>query len=253
MTTIILLLSIASWQNWFLHQLDINTAFLHGDLEEEVYMKILPGLKVSNRNLVCKLKRSMYGLKQSSRQWNHKLTNTLISLGYCQSKSDYSLFTKKTDTFFTTILVYVDGLVLAGNNIIEINNIKIILDNTFSIKDLGNLKYFLGFEVARNFHGISLCQHKYSLDILQETCLLPAKLASTPMDPSHNLHCDKVIPLSTHTPFRSLIGKLIYLTHSRHGISFLFASPAKTHMHAPFRIIRYIKNAPALGIYLKHN
>lgn len=101
--------------------IDLNTAFLHGDLEEEVYMKILPGLKVCNRNLVCKLKRSMYGLKQSSRQWNHKLTNTLISLGYCQSKSDYSLLTKKTDTFFTTILVYVDGLVLGFTHMLPRN------------------------------------------------------------------------------------------------------------------------------------
>lgn len=76
-------------------------------------MKIPSGLKVSNKNLVCKFKRSIYGLKQASRQWNHKLTTTLLSLGYCQSKSDYSLFTKKTENFFINIFVYVDGLVLA--------------------------------------------------------------------------------------------------------------------------------------------
>nr|AAB36255.1 retrotransposon peptide {Ty1-copia retrotransposon element, clone Mel 22} [Vicia melanops, leaves, Peptide Transposon Partial, 75 aa] [Vicia melanops] len=75
------------------------------DLDEEVYMKVPPCLKVSNKNLVCKLNRSIYGLKQSNRQWNHKLTNTLLNLGFIQSKSDYSLFTKKSDSSFTVVLV----------------------------------------------------------------------------------------------------------------------------------------------------
>lgn len=118
------------------------------------------------------------------------------------------------------------------------------MDNTFTIKDLGDLKYFLGFESARNSHGISLCQFKYSLDLLQETHFLAAKPTSTPMDPSHNLHCDKVIPLSDPLPFRSLICKLIYLTHSLPDISFSvcrlsqhLAAPTETHMQAAFRIL----------------
>lgn len=166
MTTIRFLISTASCQNWFLHQLDINTTFFTWRLGRRSYIKIPSGLKVSNKNLVRKLKRSSYGLKQASRQWNHKLTNTLLSLRYYQPKSDYSLFTKKTENFFIDILVYVDGLVLAWNNILEIYNFKTVMDNTFTIKDLGDLKYFLGFEAARNSHGISLCQFKYSLNLL---------------------------------------------------------------------------------------
>lgn len=113
-------------------------------------MKIPIVLKVPNKNLVFKLKRCIYGLNQASRQWNHKLTSTLISLGYSQSKSDYSLFTKKTKSCFTTILVYVDDFVLACDSLLEINNIKKVLDTAFSIKDMGNLKYLLGLEVARS-------------------------------------------------------------------------------------------------------
>lgn len=116
MTTIRVLLSIAASQNWPLYQLDVNTAFLHGDLNEEVYMQPPPGLTLSAPNQVCKLQRSLYGLKQASRQWNTKLTETLVSSGYTQSKADYSLFTKKSIHGFTVILVYVDDLVLGGTD-----------------------------------------------------------------------------------------------------------------------------------------
>jgi hypothetical protein len=169
MTTVRAFMAIATVQNWPLFQLDVNTAFLHGDLHEEVYMQPPPGLHLDQPDLVCKLQRSLYGLKQTSRQWNAKLTETLIASNYVQSKADYSLFTKKTDAGFTAILVYVDDLVMGGTDISEINKLKALLDHKFSIKDLGSLKYFLGFEVARSDKGISLCQRKYTLDLLQDT------------------------------------------------------------------------------------
>jgi hypothetical protein len=96
MTTIRVFLSIAAIKNWELHQLDVNTAFLHGDLLEDVYMRVPPGLDVSDNPLVCKLQKSIYGLKQANGQWNIKLTTTLKNPGYVQSKSDYSFFTKCT-------------------------------------------------------------------------------------------------------------------------------------------------------------
>ncbi|GAU28114.1 hypothetical protein TSUD_295510 [Trifolium subterraneum] len=105
MTTIRVLLAITASQNWPLYQLNVNTAFLHGDSNEEVYTTPPSGLPLPSPNLVCKLQRSLYGLKQASRQWNTKLTDTLTSSGYIQSKSDYSLFTKQRSSGFTVILV----------------------------------------------------------------------------------------------------------------------------------------------------
>ncbi|CAJ2666297.1 unnamed protein product [Trifolium pratense] len=210
MTTVRTFMAIAASQNWPLFQLDVNTAFLHGDLNEEVYMKPPPGLPLAHPDLVCKLQRSLYGLKQASRQWNVKLTETLLSSGYIQSKADYSLFTKNTSTGFTAILVYVDDLVLGGTDIDEIHQLKALLDTKFSIKDLGSLKYFLGFEVARSKTGISLCQRKYTLDLLQDSGLLGTKPTPTPMQPHLQLQKSSGNAISDPTTYRRLIGRLLY-------------------------------------------
>ncbi|XP_058732675.1 uncharacterized mitochondrial protein AtMg00810-like [Vicia villosa] len=259
MTTIRLLLSIAATYNWHIHQLDINTAFLHGDLEEELYMKPPPGMKLS-ANLVCKLKKSIYGLKHASRQWNHKLTSSLTTLGFLQSKSDYSLFTKYTPTCFTVILVYIDDLIVAGTNLSDISHIKHTLDKQFSIKDMGVLKYFLGFEIAHSSQGITLCQRKYCLDLLQDTGLLASKPASTPIEPGLNLDDKDEALLPDPSLFRSIIGKLLYLTHSRPDIMFsvcrssqYLAKPTSTHLQAAHRIVRYLKNAPAKGLFFRRH
>lgn len=195
LTTIRLLLSIASCQNWHLHQLDVHNAFLHGHLEE-----------------ACKLLKSIYGLKQSNRQWFTSLSPSLISKGYSQSQSDNSLFTKRTNHSFTAILIYVDDLILTGNNITEIADIKEFLNCTFRIKDLGHLKYFLGLEIARNKTGIHLCQRKYALEILSDCVLIAAKPLSTPMAKGTKLTRDQETPLSDPENYRRLVGRLTYLT-----------------------------------------
>lgn len=163
MTTIRVFMTIAVAQHWPLFQLDVNTTFLHGDLLEEFYMQPPHGISFPHPNMVCKLQKLLDGLKQASRQWNTKLTETLLQLGYTQSKSDYFLYIKSNGLQFTVILLYVDGLVLGGTNVDEITNIKTLLHNKFSIKDLGVLKYFLSFEVSRSKEGITLCQRKYTL------------------------------------------------------------------------------------------
>jgi hypothetical protein len=112
-----LLLSLACSHNWFLFQLDVDNAFLHGDLQEEVYMKPPPRHILPQHNLVCKLQKSLYGLKQANRQWNSKLIDALLHIGFNQSFVDHSLFVKKTSTSFTTLLVYVDDIVLAGTDL----------------------------------------------------------------------------------------------------------------------------------------
>lgn len=255
MTTIRCLLAIAAARNWIIHQLDVNTAFLHGDLMEEVYMKPPEGLNFSHPNQVCKLQKSIYGLKQWSRQWNIKLTKALRRIGYTQSKADYTLFTKRDRSNFTAILVYVDDLVITGNNINEINKVKQYLHKKFNIKDLGDLKYFLGLEVARSKKGIFISQRKYAIDLLKDTGLLASKPSNIPMEPNLKLQKDPNNLYQDISAYRRLVGRLIYLCNTRPYLSYSVGQlshhldcPTKLHHHAAIKILRYIKKTPGEGL-----
>ncbi|GJS73922.1 ribonuclease H-like domain-containing protein [Tanacetum coccineum] len=129
---------------------DVHNAFLYGDLYEDVYITLPLGFGSNNGNQVCKLNKSLYGLKQAPRQWNAKLTTALVEHGFKQSKFDYSLYIKQTDKVFIVLHVYVDDIVITGNNQAEIDAFKIFLSSKYKIKDLGLFKYFLGIEVLKN-------------------------------------------------------------------------------------------------------
>jgi len=219
LTSVRFLLFVVVANNWFLRQLDMDNAFLHGDLHEEVYMKPPPSMLISDPSLVWKLQKSLYGLKQASRLWNQKLTSALLQLGYVQSTSDYSLFVKQTPSSFTTLLVYVDDVVLTGNSLVEINAVKQQLHDQLHIKDLGNLKFFLGFEVARSKTGLILNQRKYCLEILSEFGLTGCKPTNSPANASIRLNSDEGDLLEDVTSFRRLIRRL-YLTNTRPNIAF---------------------------------
>lgn len=178
--TVRLLLALAAQNNWLLHQCDVNNAFLHGYLEEEFYMKPPPRYNAAEGQ-VCKLKRSIYGLKQASRQWNKELTSKLEAAGFKQSHHDHCLFVRGSGTNLLILLVYVDDILLAGPSIAEITQIKAFLDKEFSIKDLGEAKFFLGLEIARSSKGMYVNQRKYALDLLHDAGLLGAKFNTTPM------------------------------------------------------------------------
>jgi len=255
-TTVRLVIALASINHWFLHQLDVNNAFLHGDLQEDVYMQLPPGLSTSKPNQVCKLSKSLYGLKQASRNWYEKSTTLLIYNGYKQAASDASLFIKSTAETFTALLVYVDDIILAGNSLSKFHIIKNVLHQAFKIKDLGTLKYFLGLEVAHSHSGISLCQRKYCLDLLNDSGLLGSKPVSTPSDPSVKLHNDASPLFTDISAYRRLIGRLIYLNTTRPDITFItqqlsqfLSKPTQTHYHAALRVLKYMKGSPGKGIF----
>ncbi|RVX15740.1 Retrovirus-related Pol polyprotein from transposon RE1 [Vitis vinifera] len=227
-----ILLSLAVNQDWCLQQLDIKNAFLNGDLEEEVYMEIPPGFEESMaKNQVCKLQKSLYGLKQSPRAWFDRFTKAVLKLGYKQGQADHTLFVKKSHAGKLAILiVYVDDIILSGNDMGELQNLKKYLSEEFEVKDLGNLKYFLGMEVARSRKGIVVSQRKYILDLLKETGMLGCKPIDTPIDSQKNLPD---------------IGFAVS------AVSQFMHSPTEEHMEAVYRILRYLKMTPGKGLFFR--
>jgi Reverse transcriptase (RNA-dependent DNA polymerase) len=261
MNTVRILLSIAVNNKWNLQQMDVKNAFLQGTLEEEVYMNVPPGHKLENiPNLACRLKKSIYGLKQSPRAWYGKLSQFLISCNFKVSDADNSLFIKFLENCIVVILVYVDDIITIGNNSLEINNIKKNLKKIFDIKDLGKLKYFLGIEVAHSSKGLFLCQRKYILDLLKETGKLGCKPAKTPININAKLNSQDGETLEDINQYQRLVGKLIYLTVTRPDISFAVSlvsqfmhAPKTPHLDAINRILRYLKGTPGKGIWMKNN
>ncbi|RVW53241.1 Retrovirus-related Pol polyprotein from transposon TNT 1-94 [Vitis vinifera] len=182
--TIRVLLSLVANLDWPLQQFDVQNAFLHGELSEEVYMDLPPGCMVSEKQCqkVCKLKKSLYGLKQSSRAWFGRFTKSMRAFGYRQSNSDHTLFLKKQHGKIMALIVYVDDMVVIGNDPEERKALQNYLSREFEMKDLGPLKYFLGIEVSRSSEGIFLSQRKYALDLLQETGMLGCQPVNTPIE-----------------------------------------------------------------------
>jgi hypothetical protein len=221
-----------------------------------VYITVPQGVNSPKPHQVCKLLKSLYGLKQASRKWYEKLTSVLLQEGYKQAYSDHSLFTLNTGTSFTALLIYVDDIILAGNSISEFDRIKHIMDKAFRIKDLGQLKYFLGIEVAHSQQGITICQRKYCLDLLHTTGLTGSKPASTPLDPSTKLSQDSSAAFEDVEGYKRLIGKLLYLTTTRPDISFVvqqlsqyLSSHTITHYDTAWRVVRYLKGSPGRGLF----
>ena len=251
-----IVLTLAVVKGWFLHQMDVNNAFLHGDLNEDVYMCLPPGFHSKGANVVCKLNKSLYGLKHASRQWFDKFSTTILQMGFVQSKSDYSLFTHTQGTSFTVFLVYVDDMLLTGNNPDCVTSLKKFLDDRFGLKDLGSLRYFLGLEVVRIDVGISLTQRKYALEILKDTGFLRSKPVRFPMEQNLRLLKHEGKLLADLGLYRTLIGRLLYLTLTRpdityamHKLSQFVSKPREPHLLAAHRILQYIKGSLGKGLF----
>ena len=149
MNNVRILLSLAAHYNWQLLQYDVKNAFLHGNLDEEIYMNIPPIFEGNTGNKVCKLKKALYGLKQSPRTYFGRLEKVMKEFRYKQSQGDHTLFIKHSAVrVVTALLVYVKAIIVTGNDEREKHKVKQRLAKEFEIKELGKLKYFLDIEMA---------------------------------------------------------------------------------------------------------
>ncbi|KAJ9565416.1 hypothetical protein OSB04_001382 [Centaurea solstitialis] len=226
---------------------------LAAKLDREIYMDQPKGFEdATNSNHVCKLRKALYGLKQ--RAWYGKIAEFLTRSGYSVAHADSSLFIKEIDGKLAIVLVYVDDLIITGDDEREIHQTRANLSVRFQMKELGELKHFLGLEVDRTKEGLFLCQQKYTRDILQKFGMMECKPASTPIEPNAKFaHEGK--ELDDGMMYRQLVGSLIYLTLSRPDISYAVGvmscymqSPRKPHLDAARWILRYIKETINYGL-----
>lgn len=248
--------------NQLIHQVDVKTAFLNADLKEEIYLEIPQGLK-TDLNKVLKLKKSIYGLRQSPRCWNSTLNEFLISLGFSQSDTDTCLYTKNDKgKNLITIVVYVDDLLICCSDINLINETKKQLAKRFQIKDLGIAKKFLGFEISydEKERNVKIHQSNFAEQLVTKFNMQNSKSVTTPGQPGLKLHKRKTDEESfDSTTYRSAIGGLLFLANStRPDLTFpvsyasrFSSDPSVTHWKFVKHILRYLNSTRTVGIIYK--
>lgn len=257
--TIKLILTIALGNQWNMHQLDVNNAFLQGALQEQVFMAQPPGMKdAQHPNYVCKLHKAIYGLRQAPRAWHDALKSFITSCGFTTSRSDPSLFIYSSGGIIAYFLVYVDDLLLTGNNPKFLCNFIDSLSKRFSLKNLGKPHYFLGVELIPTSVGMLLSQHKFIRDILERFEMEGAKPAPTPLSQSASLTLHDGSSSTDATQYRKIIGALQYLNLTRPDLSFainklsqFMHKPTTLHLQHLKRLLRYLKATINFGIMLR--
>ncbi|MFS7932952.1 putative RNA-directed DNA polymerase [Helianthus anomalus] len=256
--TIRTVLSLAVSRSWPIHQLDVKNAFLHGHLQETVFMHQPPGFVDRRRpDFVCRLKRSLYGLKQAPRAWYNRFATHLFSKGFRSGTCDNSLFIFNDGSRVAYLLLYVDDIILTASSDNFLRDIISMLSREFAMTDLGTLHHFLGITVTRHSNGLFLSQVQYTKDIISRASMTNCKPCATPVDLSAKLSATDGSLFHDPTLYRSLAGALQYLTFTRPDISYavqqvcLFMhEPRDPHFAFLKRIIRYLQGTVDYGIRL---
>ncbi|UYV67624.1 hypothetical protein LAZ67_5001398 [Cordylochernes scorpioides] len=240
--------------------LDVKTAFLHGDLDKELYMELPEGLHTKQTNKVCKLKKAIYGLKQAGRSWNTKIASTLIKNNFKQSIVDPCLFTKNEENHSIYLILYVDDMLLASDSEIIIQNTVKTLEKEFEIKNLGDPTQFIGIEISRNREGELLLSQKNKIqELVERYNLQEAKPTFTPMESGYpGISDEKLLP--NNVQYQQLIGSLLYLSVvSRPDIaapvcilSSRNQNPRNCDWNAAKRIVRYLKTTKELELRISN-
>ncbi|KAL7582697.1 hypothetical protein Lser_V15G42892 [Lactuca serriola] len=251
-----ILLALAGINGWHVHHLDVKSAFLHGKLEEEVYVTQPEGFVQKNKSgLVYKLSKALYGLRQAPRAWNARLDKHLKLIGFVRCAHEYVVYIRKTNSSLLIVGTYVDDLIVTGTSKKEIDLFKKEMNQEFEMSDMGLLTYYLGIEVSQKEHGITLKQTGYAKKLLEKTGMLECNPTETPMEHNLELTKDESGKPVDATEYRSIVGGLRYLCHTRPDISYavgvvsrFLERPTEQHNHAVKRILRYIKGTLNLGL-----
>ncbi|KAH9718111.1 retrovirus-related pol polyprotein from transposon RE1 [Citrus sinensis] len=257
--TIRIILTMAVSNDWLLRQVDINNAFLNGDLTEAVYMPQSEGFEDKNRpSYICKLEKALYGLRQAPRAWFDKLKGALSCWGFKNSKSDTSLFFRRIESKIVIMLIYVDDIIITGSDSQGIEEVIKDLNTSFALKDLENLNFFLGIQVQRSQNSLLLSQVKYIQDLLTKTEMTNCKGIETPFSTSEKLKKGVGNRFHDTTLYRSIIGSLQYAVLTRPELAFsvnklsqFMSDPRQPHWVACKRVLRYLKNTMNMCLSFK--
>jgi transposase InsO family protein len=267
-STIRTVLAVAAARKLAVHQMDVKTAFLHGDLEQEVFMEPPLGLKHPDivPGKVWRLHKALYGLKQAPRQWNIKLHEFLTSLGFTRMESDHSLYVRGENAEsvdYGIIVVYVDDLLIAGSESV-VMQVKAKLESRFTMTDLGSVQWLLGIEIQREGNRFLLSQKKYIASMLERFGMQDCKPLRTPLDAGERLTTDMSPSTADdmehmrRIPYRSAVGSLMYLMVATRPdiaaavgvVSRFLENPGVPHWHAVKHIFRYLRGTAGYVLQL---
>jgi hypothetical protein len=251
------IIALAAHHGWNIDHLDVTTAFLNGTLQDEVYMFQPPGCATPHtQHLVCKLCRSLYGLKQSPRAWYYRIDTDLIGRGMQRMNADPNVYYRRTSSYILLVVLYVDDLLITGSDLPGITTLKAQLKALYEMTDLGRMQKFLGVEVLQTPQGILLHQTNYTLSILKEFSLSRHSPSYTPLHESIKLARDTGTNLMDPLHYQHLVGKLLYLTKTRFDIGFATSLLSRylhglqeSHLQAAESILRYLKKYPSYGLW----
>ena len=254
--TIRMLLAISAQKGWKVFQLDVKSAFLNGVLQEEIYMEQADGFVIQGaENKVYLLQKALYGLKQAPRAWYSRIDEHLLNLSFVKSLSEATLYIKQKDNDILIVSLYVDDLLVTGNNELLVEEFKHEMMNVFEMTDLGLMTYFLGMEVKQSQNEVFICQKKYAKEILKKFQMEECKATSTPMNQKEKLSKSDGAEKVDEGYFRSMIGCLMYLTTTRPDILFAVSllsrfmhDASELHLRAAKRILRYVKGTVSYGV-----
>ncbi|CAM8991569.1 unnamed protein product [Rhodiola kirilowii] len=258
--TIRMLLALAAQNGWVLYQLDVKSAFLHGELSEDVYVEQPQGfVQAGKEDKVYKLSKALYGLKQAPRAWYNKIESHFLKEGFIRCEYEHTLFIKAEEgTKILIVSLYVDDLIFTGNDEQMFSKFKQSMKGEFDMTDLGQMKYFLGVEVSQRSDGIFISQRKYACDLLERFNLHNGNAVKNPMVPGSVLTKEGEGSKIDATLYKQLIGSLMYITVSRPDLMFAvsklsryMAMPSEQHMHAAKKVLRYLKGTTSLGLLYK--